>query len=229
MPKIQNHTKLQIFMRTARIEKKKKSARSTFYVLPARHCLWPQVPAGGRSRQKGFTLLEIIVSIGLFSIVMLIATGALLSMVNANRKAQALKNVMNNVNFAAENMVKEIRVGTSYHGNVEVGSITSPQNAENVSSFAFEKSGGDPETASDQVVFRLSDGVIERSDDGGLTYSAITSSGIDIELLRFWVYGSDPLDTEQPRVAIVIKGSAFLQGGDEDFNIQTTATQRLLD
>ena len=41
----------------------------------------------------GFTLLEMIVAIGVFSVVMLVAAGSLLSIVSANRKAQAQKAV----------------------------------------------------------------------------------------------------------------------------------------
>ena len=185
----------------------------------------------------GFTLLELIVAIGIFSIVMMIAVGALLSMLNANRKAQALKAVMNNVNFAVENMAKEIRVGTAYHADVIVGAVSSPRDASNVNSFAFEESGGDTVDPNDQVGFRLSQingkGVIERSDNGALPssdWSSITSPDVDIEALRFYVYGSDPDDVLQPRTVIVIKGTAMLSNGrQEEFNVQTTVAQRLID
>ena len=44
--------------------------------------------------KKGFTLIELMVSITIFSIVMLISVGALLSIIDANRKDQSLKSVM---------------------------------------------------------------------------------------------------------------------------------------
>lgn len=47
--------------------------------------------------QKGFTLVEMIVAIFVFSVVMVISTGALVSIIGANRKAQSVKSVMNNV------------------------------------------------------------------------------------------------------------------------------------
>lgn len=196
-------------------------------------------PAGGsyslRSR-KGFTLLELIVAIGIFSIVMMIAVGALLSMLNANRKAQALKAVMNNVNFAVENMAKEIRVGTTYHADVTAGTVSAPRNGSNAFSFAFEESGGDNDDPNDQIGFRLvqvdGKGVIERSDDGALPssdWSSITSPDVNIEVLRFYTYGADPNDALQPRAVIVIKGTAMLSDGrQEEFNVQTTVTQRLI-
>lgn len=183
--------------------------------------------------------MELIVAIGIFSIVMMIAVGALLSMLNANRKAQALKAVMNNVNFAVENMAKEIRVGTTYHANINQGTVSEPTMTDTggVNSFAFEESGGDPDDPNDQVGFRLTQidgkGVIERSDNGALTSSdwfSITSSDVNIETFRFNLYGSNPDDGLQPRVVMVIKGTAMISDGrEEEFDVQTTVTQRLID
>ncbi len=49
---------------------------------------------------KGFTLIEIIVSVAIFTVVMLISVGAVLNAVNANRKAQSLNTIVNNLNLA---------------------------------------------------------------------------------------------------------------------------------
>ena len=54
----------------------------------------------GIIKKGGFSLIEIMVSLAIFSIVVLVATGALLSILNANKKTQALKAVVNNFNFA---------------------------------------------------------------------------------------------------------------------------------
>ena len=56
-----------------------------------------------------------IVAVGLFSLVMLVSVGALLSLTGANRKAQALQSVMNNLNIALDGMVRSIRMGSDYH------------------------------------------------------------------------------------------------------------------
>jgi len=74
-------------------------------------------------RSHGFTLIEMIVAVGLFSIVMLVSISALLSLVDANRKAQALQSVMNNLNIAVDGMVREIREGSNYR----CGSICASQ------------------------------------------------------------------------------------------------------
>ena len=66
--------------------------------------------------QSGFTLLEMFCPPSLFFIVvMLIAVGSLLSIIDASRKAQAQKEVLNNLNFAIEGLARTARVGSTYH------------------------------------------------------------------------------------------------------------------
>lgn len=63
------------------------------------------------SRNKGFTLVEMIVSLAVFMIVAVIAVGALLKITDANSKSQSLKTAINNMNFALDAMSREIRTG----------------------------------------------------------------------------------------------------------------------
>lgn len=62
----------------------------------------------------GFTLIEIIVSLAIFTTVAVISVGALLRIMDANRKSISIKTVTNNVNFALESMTREMRVGSKY-------------------------------------------------------------------------------------------------------------------
>lgn len=63
------------------------------------------------SQKKGFTLVEMIVSLAVFMVVAVIAVGALLKITDANRKSQALKTAINNINYALDAMSREIRTG----------------------------------------------------------------------------------------------------------------------
>ena len=66
-------------------------------------------------KMGGFTLIEMMVSIALFAIVMVMSMGAILSIVAANKKAQALNSVMTNLNFAVDSMSRDIKTGYNYH------------------------------------------------------------------------------------------------------------------
>ncbi len=55
-----------------------------------------------------------MVSIAIFSIVMVIVIGALLMLNDANKKAQALRAVVDNLNFAIEDITRNLKTGTDY-------------------------------------------------------------------------------------------------------------------
>ncbi len=73
-------------------------------------------------RKKGFTLIEMIVSLAIFSIVAVVALGALTKIISANKKAQALQAAFTNLNFALESMSRELRVGANYRCDPTTGS-----------------------------------------------------------------------------------------------------------
>lgn len=66
------------------------------------------------SLQSGFSLVEMIVSLALFSIVVVIAIGALLALIATNKQLQGEQSVMTNLSFALDSMTREIRTGTHY-------------------------------------------------------------------------------------------------------------------
>jgi len=63
---------------------------------------------------KGFSLVEILVSVAVFSVVVIAGTAAILAVIDANQKSQSLNSVMTNLNVALESMAREIRVGKNY-------------------------------------------------------------------------------------------------------------------
>jgi prepilin-type N-terminal cleavage/methylation domain-containing protein len=188
------------------------------------------------NNKKGFSLIEMLVAVALFSSVMLIAVGALLSLIDANRKAQALNSVMNNLNFALENMSRNIRVGTNYHCEVSSGTpfnVNTPTDCVNGGELlAFESSSGDRNDDNDQVVYRINGTTLEKSENAGAagTFVSITAPEVSIDNFSFYVYGTSSTDDFQPRVTIVLQGSAGISAKIRtEFNLQTMVSQRVLD
>jgi hypothetical protein len=54
----------------------------------------------------------------------------------------------------------------------------------------------------------------------------IISSDVKIDTLKFFVTGSDPRDSTQANVYILLKGTVTVKGKDSSFMIQTLASQR---
>ncbi|MEK7610004.1 MAG: type II secretion system protein [Patescibacteria group bacterium] len=94
--------------------------------------------------KKGFSLVEMIVSMGIFSIVAVVALGAMAKIISANRKAQALQSSITNLNFALDSMSREM--GTGINFNCSLGSplpLYDPDNEITKSSCPSGYSSGD--------------------------------------------------------------------------------------
>jgi type II secretory pathway component PulJ len=177
-----------------------------------------------------------MVSVSIFAIVMLMATGALLSIIDTNRKAQSQQTSFTELNFALESMSRAIRVGSTFrcipdsYSNIN---IDQPQDcAGGGGAFAFEAFNGSPANPNDQIVYRLNGTQIERSlqGGGGSSFVPVTSPEIVIQDLSFYTRGSVSGDGLQPLVLISIYGYAGSTTKTRvDFNVQTTITERLRD
>lgn len=180
---------------------------------------------------RGFSLIEMIVSVALFAVVMLISIGALLTLVDATRKARSLESVMNNLNISLDSMVRAIRQGTEYN----CGSTAVPLSAVDCPSggtlFSFAPYGANPATQAMRWVYQFSNGQILKSEMGGAGAVPITAPEVIITDMDFYVVGTSRGDTVQPKVVIVIKGRTGESGArtSSTFYIQATAVQRVLD
>ena len=168
------------------------------------------------SRQSGFTLLELVASLGVFSVVIIIFSSTFLALLNAERRAQAGAAVEDNLRFAVEVMAKEVRTGTNYVVQTPNTSIT------------FTNSGGDT------VQYRLSgDDILPNPCSAnpcigkvvtkqGITspFLPLTSGEITIDGIRFFLAGI------QPRITIAVSAHAKVQNIETPLHVQTTISQR---
>lgn len=199
---------------------------------------------------RGFTLIEMMVAVALFSVVMTISVGALLALVDANRKAQALQSVMNNLNVALDGMVRNVRMGTAYHCDdaLEFSKNILSTRADCLAGgelLAFEAFGNSLTDNDDQWVYWFENGRLYKSEDGRDTALPITAPEVVIDSFRVFVTGAEGVlnvhaDTVQPKVVLSIQGTAGAEGSAfgvfgsaknvrTSFNIQAVASQRLLD
>ncbi len=188
--------------------------------------------ASRKEREGGFTIVELLVAVAVFSVAVVIGIGSVLVVLNANKKAQSVQLIMNNLNFAFENIVRNTRTGTTYHCP-GTGVLTVLQSCPlGDDSLAFESEHGDLNDPSDQWVYRYNatDKSIERSQDSGTTFAALTAPEVKIEKLRFYVTGAEKGDSLQPMVVVVAQGHAQLgQRSRTDFNLQASVSQRVPD
>ncbi len=67
-----------------------------------------------KQNRKGFTLIEMLVAIGIFSIVISIATGGFVSSLRTERQAAALISAQSNASLVLEQMAREIRTSSLF-------------------------------------------------------------------------------------------------------------------
>ncbi|HEY5383439.1 MAG TPA: type II secretion system protein [Candidatus Paceibacterota bacterium] len=207
--------------------------------------------------KKGFTLIEMLVSIALFSVVMVMALGALLSLSVADRKAEALKSAVDNLNFALDSMSRVIRTGSGYHcGSVLGGDCPGGSNE-----FVFTANTGvqtyyrlessvtdslaNAQTSCGQTAISApmcgqataAAGCLERSTDG-INWAAITGPNVVIQDFSanggypFYVFGSavGSADNRQPIVIMTIGGYTQVSASQQGcFHVQSAVTQRIYD
>ena len=172
--------------------------------------------------KKGFTLIELMTSVTIFSVVMFISLTSILGVFDANRKTKSMKAVMNNLNLAIESMSKEMRYGENYHCG-STGVITEPQNcAGGDTSMSFISSDDT------QITYALSNSAIEKKVDGSDPYP-ITAPEAIIDTLTFYTLGAGTGDTLQPKVLMMIKGHAGTEGTASNFILETLVSQRPID
>lgn len=189
-----------------------------------------------KNKNTGFTLIEVVVAVALFSVVMVVCVAALLALMNANRKAQALQSVMNNLSIALDDMARNVRMGTHYFCG-EVPPYTGTRDCTTDdglnTTFVFEHYGGNPINFNDQWIYKYDAATkqIWKSTDGGQTSYPITSPEVSIDSMKFYAVGTTIDDTVQPRMVAVISGTAAAANvkTKATFHIQVTSVQRSLD
>lgn len=180
----------------------------------------------GWQTTRGFTLIEILVAIVLFTVIMTASVGALISINDANRRTQAIRAAIDNVNFAVDSMTRRLRTGTGYHclSGTESDVFTeapAPKDCSNPSGntrivFKAADSVSGITNLGDIVTYRLVEdrdglGRIEvRSTESDASvqgeYRAMTATEVDIETLRFIVVGAEATGSTQPYVLVTVRG-----------------------
>ncbi len=184
-------------------------------------------------KQRGFTLIEIIVATAIFTMVVTIAIGALTTLNNTSREARAMRVVLDNANSAVDAMTRTIRMGIRFDcGSLHPGSALDGSQTDCVypsngkSDLRFYGPGGLTSTMQ-EVRFRFNptDKSIERMLANSGTWERMTAPEVEVTALTFYVRGAT-LDQDQPIVTIIMTGIAHVSTTARNFNIETSISPR---
>jgi prepilin-type N-terminal cleavage/methylation domain-containing protein len=168
--------------------------------------------------RKGFTMIELLVAVGLFAIVTSIAMGGFANALRTQRQSAGLIGANSNVSLVLEQISREIRTGYDFCVN--------GQNCPSLGELSFKN-------AKKQVVTYCLDqgGIMRGTGPGGCGAAGIqkiTADNVLVQHLEFYLDGNRPGDGRQPRITIAIGVSSKESGiSGNVINLQTTLSPRL--
>lgn len=201
---------------------------------------------------RGFTLVELLVTMAIFITIITIATGALFSAQAVNVRLEQTQVILDEANMAIETMVRDIRYGTTFYCDTTPPGLPVPTTRRSCT----QDSGGGtalifrPATmllnslnqSEDRIAYYVLDGVLYKKEypsGGEARVFPMTSSSIDVNNLTFFVTGAYPreagegsTDNDQPLVTIVLSGVTVpLRASTPPvfFSVQTSASSREID
>lgn len=181
--------------------------------------------------RAGFTLLETVVAVGMFSLLVILSIGITLGILRAQTKTSDIQSVLDNIRFGLELMTREIRTGNNLKYIANCGSTgqgiefidlnISPPAARFY--YLLDSDGiGGPDT-----LMRVA------MDPGVSTINCsqtlpLTSSEVLVERFNAKLEGAG-INDGQPRVTFFLKIKSKNPKAELDtsMNIQTTVVQRL--
>ena len=165
--------------------------------------------------KNGFTLVELIVAVFIFSVLVTIASGSFVSALSLQRRALNIKKVEENGRFILELMARELRVANP----INTASNDCPSSGTSTLSFEHPVNGSVQYSLTANQVHRLINGVD----------TMISNPDVEISQLVFCISGNTVNDNTQPRVTIIL---GLRSGGSSNaaatIDLQTTVSQRVL-
>ena len=211
-----------------------------------------------KNKVQAFTLVELLVVLGLFSGIATIALGSLANVQTINSHLQQNQSVLDNVNLSTQIVMRDVRFGSEFYCAISLPTLSLPiprtrnsciqggiYNSGNGGSvLIFEPA--DAATSTDRVAYYLLQGVLYKNEyySGATNTLQITSNDVTITSLRFYVNGaqsSDGLsdegsafDYQQPLITMLVSGIATAElntrkASSSAFSLETTVSARSLD
>ncbi len=190
---------------------------------------------GGNMNKKGFTLVEMMVVLAIFSVATVVVVDIFMMASRAERRTLAIQKIQSDARYSLEAMAREIRMDMIdydyYNGTInEVPSGTLALRDQDDNQIIFKKSNGNcPIGTTNCLVVSLD----------GTNWESITAPGIDVLDLKFYIdptvdpfkpnagftYDSD----NHPRVTIVLvsKGVGGRPDEQQTVYLQTTVSNRI--
>jgi type II secretory pathway pseudopilin PulG len=186
-----------------------------------------------------------LVTVGLFAIIITIAAGGFVNAERTQRQVSSLISAQSNVSLALEQVSREVRTGYLFCntlGNTQPVAAGNPNgaladcgctlSASPAPSGSWTCSALDfYDAESGHVVYALQDGTLTESVNSS-TPQSITGNAVSVKYLQFLLYGQTEGDHWPPRITIslgIAASSTDPAVMNDVFNMETTVSARTID
>lgn len=181
--------------------------------------------------RNGFTLMEVMVSVSIFTIIMVIGIGSLLTINVSNSQSRSDREAMDKVSFLLESMTRKIRTGVLDSSSSNLVTFFNQRGDRET----YEFFAGNP---SGQLIYTFEKciqpipGVVCTVFDSPEQYDITPQDDlVQLENISFDIIGPGPtvsVDSDQALIIIRIVGTASEKHQQTPFKMQTAVSQRQL-
>lgn len=198
--------------------------------------------------KKGFTLVEMLVTVSLFAIIITIAVGGFVNAERTERQVSSLISAQSNVSLALEQMSRDIRTGYYFCHKPGDYSDTSVCDASDTSDLAgttctvVSSSPTSPtllcpslnfyDANGDEIKYSWAGGALTENINSSTQSQSITGNTVYVKYLRFQLFGQNEGDHWPPRITIslgIAASSTDAAVMNDVFNLETTVSARSID
>ncbi|HVN26366.1 MAG TPA: type II secretion system protein [Candidatus Paceibacterota bacterium] len=188
-----------------------------------------------RTPRQGFTLVETLVSIGIFVTLVAIAVGGFVQAIHTQGEVSRLISAQDNVSVSIEEMAREIRTGFLFCHDTSNNTIAARCGGVNACTVNTDGSWTCPvldyfTAGGDEVNYVNVNGVLTRTDNGSST--PLTSPDVKVRYLSFRMFGNQEGDHWLPRITVALDVSPSSSDpaiASTTFNFETTVSARSRD
>ena len=196
--------------------------------------------------KKGFTLVELLITVGLFTIIIAIAVGGFTNAIRTQQQVSSLISAQSNVSLALEQMTRAIRTGYLFCNTIgntqpvagnnpngadaDCGCVLSPSPAP-VGSWTC-KALDFRDAEGNHIVYSLPSGSGALTETINTKTQSITGGAVSVKYLHFQLYGQTEGDHWPPRVTVsmgITPSSTDSAIESDVFKLETTVSARTID
>jgi len=194
--------------------------------------------------KKGFTLIEMLVTVGLFTIIITIAVGGFTNAIRTQRQVSSLISAQSNVSLAMEQMMRAIRTGYLFchdPGSSTYSAACNDQLNPWEQTCSVQSTDAGPvwtcpaldfyDAQGNNIKYSWDAGALTESINGG-TAQSITGDTVSVKYLQFRLFGQTEGDNWPPRITLYlgISPSSTDPGiASDTIDLETTVSARTID